>query len=138
MQRSTKQLKICFAWTTLYTVQFLILPRIFPLFFIQGTVFVNISNEASFMYWFSTLFTTVFCAKVISINLLDWMLGDIAYLVLTCIYSANGAYGIGLDSCSSISSVLFEIFINAVVMFMYQGIILAVFSMVRWHRQKHS
>lgn len=69
----------------LYIIQFIIAPLLFPIYYPN-------SNEATWFLFISYLVFIVIGMRVVSMNLLDWFIGDILYLCLVFIYSGHGAY----------------------------------------------
>lgn len=106
-----------------YLVQFVVFPSLLPNYF-------PTSNEASWMHRGTLLVAILGGGIWISANLKYWVLADIIYLWLPCLYSANGAYGVRISLNSKIQSILFETTLNAIFILAVQALILGILHVI--------
>lgn len=128
MKNSFVEKHISKIWLTgvmafLYIVQFLVFPQLFPNYF-------RTSNEAIGMYWLSMILVLLLGGWFFSNKLRDWFLGDLVYIILPCIYSANGAYGVGYENYYHITSVLIEMLFSASILVILQWVVLTLFRKI--------
>jgi len=75
--------------TVLYVLHFIISPFVFSGCFPS-------SNEASLIFIIPALLILVFAIYMVNDRIICWLTADLLYFILIMIYSANGAYGIGM------------------------------------------
>ncbi|MEE1504353.1 MAG: hypothetical protein UGF89_08950 [Acutalibacteraceae bacterium] len=73
----------------LYVIHFIVSPLVFSDYFPS-------SNEASLIFIIPALLILVFAIYMVNDRILCWLTADLLYFILIMIYSANGAYGIGM------------------------------------------
>ncbi|MDY4969720.1 MAG: hypothetical protein SO101_05600 [Lachnospiraceae bacterium] len=76
----------CGAMMFLYILQFLVFPRLFPVYF-------RTSNESTAMYYISTAVVILAVSWIAEPGIVRWIAGDMIYLFLVFLYSSDGAYG---------------------------------------------
>lgn len=84
-----KVLEIIVLFLVLYVVQFFIMPNLLANYY-------PCTNEATIIYLFTVIISVVLGMFFISDKMFYWFIGNLFYFILVYIYSANGAYGIGI------------------------------------------
>lgn len=108
----------------LYVVQFLIFPWLFPNYY-------RISNEATALYWIS--FALVVFVETIrgSKSIVDWLPGNVLYLICVKIYSANGAYNAQLDGHYRVKWFLLTVLVYMAELILFQLLIIGFIGILR-------
>lgn len=124
MKRLPSMVRTVILMFFLYVVQFLIFPWLFPNYY-------RISNEATALYWIS--FAFVVFAGVIrgSKSIVDWLPGNVLYLICMKIYSANGAYNAQLDGHYRVKWFLLTLLIYVAELILFQLLIIVFISILR-------
>lgn len=126
LKLNTSQLRIIrgvILMLLLYIVQFLLFPQIFPNYY-------RISNEATTLYWISFAFVVFVGAWSGLKSIIDWLPGNLWYLVCIGVYSANGAYNAQLDEHYKIKLILLTALIYMLELVVFQFIIIKLVNVV--------
>ena len=89
-QQERRYFRAIITMAILYAIQFIILPLLLD------TYFPGSSNEATAIFWASSCIVMIIGFWFVSQRLMSWFIADAIYLGLILLYSAEGAYGIGL------------------------------------------
>lgn len=111
----------------LYIVLYIVYPHLFPKYF-------RMSNEALALYWVTYGIITIIGGCSVSTRISEWLAGDLIWLLLPCIYSAKGAYGTRLGTGINRMDTIIELCINALVMLVFQSVLLAVVRLIKKKR----
>lgn len=124
MERGQSMIKAVVLMTILYAIQFLIFPRVFPNYF-------RISNEATALYWISFTAAVLVGIRLKADHIIDWIPGNIIYLICMKTYSANGAYNAQLDEPRRIKWLIVYILIYMAEFIILQLFLIGVAGVVR-------
>lgn len=83
------------------------------------------------MYWGTTIAVVLLCAILVSVKIREWHYGNLVYLVLPILYSANGAYGTGFGTYYHLRSVLIEATVIAVRLYILELITISIVKLIR-------
>lgn len=129
-EKHNKKGKILWIMVLLYVTQFIFFANMFCYYFDTRWFEAGISTESIIIYWGTTTLMMLWGSGV-SLNIKDWILGDLIYFILTCVYSARCAYGIGVGSGESLISALPELIKDVAVLLIFQGLVLGVIYLIR-------
>ena len=124
MKRVPSMVRTVLLMFCLYVVQFLIFPWIFPFYY-------RISNEATALYWISFAFAVFIGVVLGSKSILDWIPGNVWYLICVKIYSANGAYNAQLEGHYRVKWLLLTLLIYMVEFVVFQLLIITLVGIAR-------
>lgn len=124
MNRQLSMVRAVILMFFLYVVQFLIFPWLFPNYY-------RISNEATALYWIS--FALVVFVGTIrgSKSIVDWLPGNVLYLICVKIYSANGAYNAQLDGHYRVKWFLLTVLVYMAELILFQLLIIGFIGILR-------
>ena len=106
----TKQILILTLLTSaLYLLQFLVFPKLLPNYYAR-------SSEATAIFVLTFLLCIGLGVGLVSDRIVEWIIPDAVYLILTRCYSANRAYGVNYDSFSRPPHFLFVFLIALALM----------------------
>lgn len=115
------------AMIVLYVIQFFVFPGLFPVYF-------RTSNEAFAMYYISAAAVILAGSWIGKAGALEWAAGDLIYLFLIFLYSADGAYGLNTGIAGTVHDwklIGLELFLCGIVLFIMQCIIASAVHAVR-------
>ncbi|MDO4413569.1 MAG: hypothetical protein Q4C20_00680 [Erysipelotrichaceae bacterium] len=124
MERMQSMIRTAILMFILYVIQFLVFPRLFPNYY-------RVSNEATALYWLS--FAVVVTVGVIkgSDHIIDWIPGNILYLICMKIYSAGGAYNVQLDGLQRMNSLILLLMIYMAEFVVLQILVILIAGLIR-------
>ena len=107
----------------LYIIQFLIIPKIVPIYFSE-------SNEATAIFWITQVVVIIIGYLTITTKFINCFIADLIYTALPIIYSSNGAYGVSYDNYYHFHSIIIEYVISFLILLFFQlliwGILLTI------------
>ena len=124
MERMQSMIRTAILMFILYVIQFLVFPRLFPNYY-------RVSNEATALYWLS--FAVIVAVGVIkgSDHIIDWIPGNILYLICMKIYSAGGAYNVQLDGLHRMNSLILLLMIYMAEFVVLQILVILIAGLIR-------
>jgi hypothetical protein len=89
LDKIIKSLVLCLVMGSIWVIQFLLIPVLFPQIFPQG-------NEASVCLVLPLLVVSIAGSWFFQVDLLQWIPADLLYFLLLALGNEGGLYGIGL------------------------------------------
>ena len=108
---------------TVYIIQFLLLPKVFPAYYPR-------SNEATFIFLIPIVLVSVLGIWCFKVNFISCLISDLIYCVCICIYNGKGFYGIGLRGIALDGSFPSYSFKDAVIHTVIFFLVFAVFQAI--------
>jgi hypothetical protein len=108
----------------LYVVHFLLFPNVFPNYF-------RTSNEATALYWGSFALIGFTGVTKGSTNIMNWIPGNVIYLICMGFYSANGAYNAQLGGHHRLKWLLLTAVIYMMELILFQLLIILFAGVLR-------
>ena len=127
--RHNKKISVLGIMFLLYVIQFLFFANMFSYYF-SFRYENGISSESIIIYWVTTILVILWGSHV-SLNIKDWIIGDLGYVVFICIYSVGGAYGRRLAENGTFLFWLSEVLKDILMLVILQAVILGVIYTIR-------
>ena len=126
-----KSIKIAIAMLVLYLMHFTVFPKLFAKYY-------SVSNECIALYWISSIIFYTFLICSVQQKILDWVMGDFVYVIMTAIYTANGAYGFVISKFHRLAPIVLGIIVEFFILIIVQGIITILIKMLKKLRRTKS
>ena len=124
MKRLSATIQSTVLMFVLYAIHFLLLPTVFPNYF-------RTSNEATALYWGSFALIGLIGVAKGSTSIVNWIPGNVIYLICIGFYSANGAYNAQLDSHHRLKWFLLTALIYMMELLLFQLLVILFIRILR-------